>query len=118
MVKTFFNHFIKITKSHIICCGRGRIEKFAVLAEYSEDIENSAIANRYDIETETEIIFENFEKIGFITSVAESNKLGTTVAIGTFTTERQREKVFYKNLNWKHWRVATVKNIESNEILF
>ena len=101
-------------KNQLICSGRGRIERFAVLAEYSERFEEK---EKYSVLHQSQPITGDFTTIGYVTSVAESVKHGTTVAIAVLT-KKLREKVLYRNLHWKHWRVATVQNLASDIAIF
>lgn len=79
---------------------------------------DAANGDRYLVGNEKDVITGKFETIGFVTSVAESNKLGTTVAIAILNSSQKHDKVFYRNLHWNHWRVACVKVLASTEMLF
>ena len=101
-------------KSQLVCVGRGRIERFAVLAEYCSTNEEK---EKYSVLHHSKPITGDFATIGYVTSVTESVKHGTTVAIGVMT-KKSREKVLYRNLHWKHWRVATVTSLASDLAIF
>jgi glycine cleavage system aminomethyltransferase T len=101
-----------------VCIGRGRIEKFAILAEYCEERFQKSAGDCYDVLSEKDIITDKLESIGYVTSVAQSINLGTTVAIGSSKIKINSEKVFYKNMHWKQWRVAKVEEVKSRDIIF
>ena len=86
--------------------GRGRVEKFAVLAKVPPDWSETN-ESEFDVLFEKKPLEGNFEAIGYVTSVSMSISEGTTVAIAVFDAMHslnENEKVIYRNLHWKHWR--------------
>ena len=113
----------KISKSFLICEGKGRIERYARIAIGEKD--DFTLTTDYNVLPKDDLIVGDRELIGYATSVATSEKLGTTTAIAVISESRilgnQKklpEKVLYQNMHWKHWRVALLKPLLSSEKFF
>lgn len=113
----------KISKSFLICEGKGRIERYARIAIGEND--DFTLTTDYSVLPKDDLIVGDRELIGYATSVASSEKLGTTTAIAVISENRimgnQKklpEKVLYQNIHWNHWRVALLKPLLSSEKFF
>ena len=113
----------KIVKRFLICEGKGRIERYARIAIGEKN--DFKLTTDYNVLPKDDTIVGNRELIGYATSVASSQRLGTTTAIAVIAesriTENHKtlpERVLYQNLHWKHWRVALLKPLSSSEKFF
>ena len=110
-----------ISQVFLTCIGRGRLEKFAILAKPLLDGELEITRKTYNVLGESNDIVGEREGVGFVTSVAFSQKMGTTVAIGVvksiYIDSVMNGSVLYQNLHWNHWRVARVTPINNDQIL-
>ena len=112
----------KLVKRFLTCEGKGRIERYARIA--IGEIDDFKLTTDYNVLPKDDLIVGNRQLIGYATSVASSEKLGTTTAIAVIAENRigdQKalpEKVLYQNLHWKHWRVALLKPLSSSEKFF
>jgi len=113
-----------LIKKRLVCEGRGRLERFAVLSlpdEQSEVERNALTGNdeqRYSVLEDAEPISGERETIGFVTSVSQSGALGCTVGVGTIKNGSIPSRLFYRNLHWKHWRVCRVESLSSEAVYF
>ena len=103
----------KVEKVRLIAHGRGRMENFAVIASYP-----STVIEEYDpysVLGTKKTITGKFEGLGYVTSVAQDFSIGSSVAIATVKSsffESKPDKIVYRNLHWKHWRVARVEYLK------
>ena len=72
----------------------------------------------YDVLGENEPVSGDRETVGFVTSAADSPQAGCSVAIGIFKKGQVPKKVLYRNLHWKHWRIARVLDLTSDRAYF
>ena len=70
----------------MVCEGKGRIERYAKIGIGTNDDFNSQSCD-YNVLPKSEPITGDRELIGFATSVASSEKLGTTTAIARVNSE-------------------------------
>ena len=99
-----------LKRAHLLCIGRGRIEKFALVAKMPSDWSESN-ESEFDVLFERKPLEGNFDAIGYATSVSMSIADGSNVAIAAIDSVYniiENEKVIYKNLHWKHWRKGLI----------
>ena len=112
----------KLVKRFLTCEGKGRIERYARIAIGEKD--DFTLTTDYNVLPKDDLIIGDRELIGYATSVASSEKLGTTTAIAVISErimgneKKLPEKVLYQNIHWKHWRVALLKPLSSSEKFF
>ena len=104
-----------IKQVRLIAHGRGRPEKFAVVASYPSNVPEYDV---YSVLDTKKPITGDFNGIGFVTSVSQDITAGVNVGIATIKSTIaacRPEKVIYRNLHWNHWRVAKVEYIETGD---
>lgn len=100
-----------LSKVRLVSDGRGKLEKFAIVASFDESkIENF---DQHSVLAEKTPVLGDFEGIGMVTSAAEDYSIGRHVGIGIMKCQKGVQKVFYRSLHWKHWRIATVEPIDN-----